>query len=55
MAAFLYRCPNLGQYVQGWSADEVAEDDLQMIKCLACRRWHLVDPATGKVIGADDE
>ena len=24
---FLYRCPNTGQNVQGWSADEVADDD----------------------------
>ena len=24
---FLYRCPNTGQNVQGWSADEVTDDD----------------------------
>ena len=24
---FLYRCPNTRQNVQGWSADEVTDDD----------------------------
>ncbi len=27
MAAFLYRCPNTGQHVQGWSAKEVRADE----------------------------
>jgi len=26
MAPFLYRCPNTGQHVQGWSAEEVSPD-----------------------------
>jgi len=25
------------------------------ITCVACRRVHLVNPRTGKVLGADDE
>jgi hypothetical protein len=50
MATFLYRCPNNGQKVQGWSADEVREDDrdvYQPITCLACRRLHFVNPKSG--------
>jgi hypothetical protein len=27
MAPFLYRCPNMGQHVQGWSAEEVQADE----------------------------
>ena len=27
MAIFLYRCPNTGQQVQGWIADDPTEDD----------------------------
>ena len=27
MATFLYCCPNTGQHVQGWSAEEVQADE----------------------------
>ena len=50
---FLYRCPNTGQNVQGWSADEVTDDDnsYQSFLCLACTRVHLINLKTGKVLG----
>jgi hypothetical protein len=54
---FLYRCPNTGQNVQGWSADEVTTDDdnsYQSFQCLACTRVHLVNVKTGNVLGEDD-
>jgi hypothetical protein len=37
MAPFLFRCPNTGQNVQGWSADEVTGDDdtYQSFPCIA--------------------
>jgi len=51
---FLYRCPNTRQTVQGWSADEVTDDDeYQSIACLACAQLHLVNPKTGKVLGGE--
>ena len=42
---FLYRCPNTSQNVQGWSADEVTDDDdtYQSFECIACTRVHLVN------------
>jgi hypothetical protein len=40
---FLYRCPNTGQNVQGWSADEVTDHDdtYQSFPRIACTRVHL--------------
>jgi len=43
--------------VQGWSAKEVprdGEDAYEAVTCVICRRVHLVNPATGKVLGEDD-
>jgi hypothetical protein len=57
MPPFLYRCPNTGQNVQGFTAEEVNGNDnvYETITCLACQQVHLVNPGTGKVLGADDE
>jgi hypothetical protein len=58
MAAFLFRCPNTGLHVQGWVADNGSEDTretYETVSCIACRRTHLVNPTTGKVLGTDDE
>ena len=54
MAAFLFRCPNTSQHVQGWSAEEVNPDDerYEAITCTACQAVHLVNPGTGKIAGA---
>ena len=55
---FLYRCPNTGQSVQGWSADEGRPDDdnsYQSFQCIACTRVHLVNPKTGKVLGKEGD
>jgi hypothetical protein len=57
MAPFLYRCPNTGRQVQAWAADDPTEQDddtYQSVTCLACAGLHLVNPRTGKVIGADE-
>ena len=58
MATFLYRCPITGLNVQGWVADDPSERDehsYEPVSCHACRRVHLVNPKTGKVLGTDDE
>jgi hypothetical protein len=52
MAVYLYECPNTGYRVQGWSADEVSSDDTyETVTCEACKQLHLVNPATGRVLG----
>jgi len=41
MPPFLYRCPNTGQTVQGFSAETYGDDDYEAITCLACRQKRL--------------
>jgi hypothetical protein len=58
MPSFIYRCPPTGLNVQGWVADDPNEDEAETyeaVTCMACTRVHLVNPKTGKVLGADDE
>jgi hypothetical protein len=58
MVPFLFRCPNTGFNVQGWIAEAVENDDsekYEAVTCLACQQLHLVNPTTGKTLGADDE
>jgi hypothetical protein len=57
MAAFLFRCPNMNLRVQGWTADDPANDDETYgpVHCAACRQMHYVSPATGKVLGGADD
>lgn len=57
MATFLYRCAFTGQKAQGWVVDDVTATEgdtyqtFQTFTCLACQQVHLVDAATGKVLG----
>ena len=57
MTPFLFRCPSTGMMVQGFRADDGTEDDAQDsylgVHCLACKRMHLVNPATGKVLAPE--
>ena len=57
MAPYLYRCPYTGLNVQGWSADDVSENGnmYETLTCLVCGQVHLVNPRTGRVIGAEPE
>ena len=57
MPAFTYRCPNTGYRVQGFTPGETVEDcnAYEAVLCVLCQRMHLVNPATGKVAGEEDE
>jgi uncharacterized protein YlaI len=56
MPPFMYRCPNTGHRVQGFTAEEVSDDNIyQSVTCIMCDRVHLVNPATGKVLGEHDD
>lgn len=58
MAAFIYRCPNTGMNVQGWIADEPTTDEeeaFEPVNCTVCACLHLVNPKTGKVLGAGED
>ena len=57
MVPFLYRCPNTGLKVQGWSADEITEDEAdtyETVTCTACGQLHLVNRESGRVLGDRD-
>jgi hypothetical protein len=56
MPPFLY-LPQYREKVQAWAADDPNEDAFTYVQvtCLACARAHLVNPKTGKVLGAEDE
>ncbi|HEV3383433.1 MAG TPA: hypothetical protein VG097_01390 [Gemmata sp.] len=56
MASFIYRCPDTRLMVQGFIAEKLPDGDLfEPVTCTACTRIHLVNPKTGKVLGADDD
>ncbi len=57
MASLIYRCPRTGQNVQAWFADDSSgksEQSYESVKCLACQRAHLINPKTGKILGAPE-
>ena len=53
MPLFMYRCPQTGYRVQGFSAEDISEDQhiYEPVTCPVCRQVHLVNPATGTVLG----
>jgi hypothetical protein len=56
MAPLIFRCPSTGLNVQGWIADDPTEgeaESYETVTCTACTRVHLVNPKTGRVLGAD--
>ena len=59
MPAFIYRCPATGLNVQGWIADDPSFENgdatYEVVICTACTRAHLVNPKTGKTLGADNK
>jgi hypothetical protein len=54
MPPFLFSCPNTGQIVQGWAAEETPDDAYESVTCLACQRLHFVNPSSDKVLGEED-
>ena len=56
MATFLYRCPDTGFRVQGYTRGQTSDDDdaYEAVTCIACTRVHLVNPTTGKVMGEEE-
>jgi hypothetical protein len=56
MATRVFLCPNTGDRVQGWFVDNGSDSETyEVVACLACRQVHMVNPKTGKVLGADEE
>lgn len=57
MSLFIYRCPTTGYRVQGFSAEDVSMDihTYEPVSCAVCKMIHYINPATGAVLGTDDE
>jgi hypothetical protein len=54
MSPFTFRCPTSAQIVQGFASDGApAGDYFEAVECTACKRVHLVNPRTGKLVGED--
>ena len=44
--------------MQGWFSDdpyEASDEAYESVVCTACRNVHLVNPVSGKTLGASDE
>jgi hypothetical protein len=52
---FLYRCPITGHRVQGLVPGNATDETTayEPVTCLACNGVHLVNPRSGRVLGAD--
>ena len=58
MVPITFRCPDMRLNVHGWIADYPTESEAESYEaviCTACKRTHLVNPKTGRVLGADDD
>jgi hypothetical protein len=57
MPPFMYRCPNTGDLVRGFVAEEMSGDasSIEAVTCLICLQVHYVNPATGKVLGEESQ
>ncbi len=53
MPLFMYRCPNTGDLVQGFSVEDVSVDThtYEPVLCPSCKQYHSVNPATSAVLG----
>jgi len=56
MTTFIYRCPIAGFHVEGFRPEQTSDDDLyEPVKCVVCEGIHMVNPATGQVLGEANE
>jgi hypothetical protein len=57
MAVILYHCPRTGMRAQSWFAEDSSTggernlDTYVSVACPACSQLHMVNQATGKVLG----
>jgi len=57
MRSVIFRCPTTGKQVQHFLAEEIGPDDhhrFNAVQCAACGLTHLINRATGKVLGQQD-
>lgn len=58
MKTLIFRCPTTGRNVQGWFSVDTSVaggESYESVVCTACKNVHLVNPVSGKTLGATDE
>jgi hypothetical protein len=58
MMPLVYRCPATGLWVQGWLADDASANEdkvYETMTCPACTWVHLVNRASGRVLGGGED
>jgi hypothetical protein len=50
-----YRCPNTALRVQSFACIQTSDGAYAVVACTICRGVHLIDRATGKVLGEDKD
>jgi len=51
----LYRCPNTGVRVQSYACIKTVDGVYEVVTCNICRGVHLIDRASGGVLGGDKD
>jgi hypothetical protein len=54
MSPFTYRCPNTDFRAQTYDSTKTSDGAYEVVACIICGHTHLVDPATGRVLGKDE-
>jgi hypothetical protein len=57
MPLFIYRCPKTGYRVQGFTAEDISENQhvYEPATCTVCHQIHHVNPHTGAVLREGDK
>lgn len=56
MGSLMFLCPKLRVYAHGWTEEESEDaNTYECIICSACGSAHMVNPATGRVLGSDED
>jgi len=56
MTTFFYRCPTTGFRAEGFRPEQTSDNDLyEPVNCIVCDGIHMINLATGKVLGDADE
>jgi hypothetical protein len=51
----VYRCPNTGVRVQSYACIKTVDGVYEVVTCNICRGVHLIDRASGGVLGGDKD
>jgi hypothetical protein len=55
MVGFVYRCLITGKNAHAWTEESASDDTYESVLCARCGRLHFVNPATGEVLGAEEQ